>query len=242
MESNSVQKRYPSELIFPTGRLYYQPDKCKSRIVLYEVCYNFNMQIIGLTGNFGMGKSTVLRLFSKLGAYTFNADEFVHNILENPVIIRKITKVLGREVLTVSAGNISINKRRVADIIFNDPHKRKSVEKTIHPEVLKLIKLTAFGIQVREPSAIIIFEVPLLFEAGYTRHFNKTIVVYCNRVTAITRLTRKGFSRSEALKRIRSQMPIAEKKKHADFLIDNNDGARNTESQVKQIFQELNSA
>jgi dephospho-CoA kinase len=200
------------------------------------------MPIIGLTGNFGMGKSTVLGLFSKLGAFTFSADEFVHNILESPETIRKITKVLGREILTVSAGNISINKRRVADIIFNDPHKRKAVEKIIHPEVLKLINLTSSAIQSSEPSAIIIFEVPLLLEAGYTRHFNKTIVVYCKRDTAIARLTRKGFSRNEVLKRMRSQMPIAAKKKHADFLIDNNNGTRNTGLQVKKIFQELYSA
>lgn len=200
------------------------------------------MPIIGLTGNFGMGKSTALRLFSKLGAFTFSADEFVHTILENPGIIRKITKILGMDILTVSAGNISINKRRVADIIFSDPHKRKAVEKVLHPKVLKLIMQTASDIQNREPSAIIIFEVPLLLEAGYTRHFNKTIVVYCKRDTAIARLTRKGFSRNEVLKRMRSQMPIAEKKKHADFLIDNNNGTRNTGLQVKKIFQEMSMA
>lgn len=200
------------------------------------------MPIIGLTGNFGMGKSTALRLFSQLGAFTFSADEFVHTILENPGIIRKITKILGRDILTISAGNISINKRRVADIIFNDPHKRKAVEKIIHPEVMKLIKLTASDIQKREPSAIIIFEVPLLLEAGYAQHFNKTIVVFCRRDTAIARLARKGFSRSDVLKRMRSQMPIAEKKKYADFLIDNNNGAKNTALQVRKIFQELYSA
>ncbi len=199
------------------------------------------MPIIGLTGNFGMGKSTVLKLFSQLGAFTFSADEFVYNILESPKIIRKLTKVLGREILTVGSENISINKKYMADIIFNDPQKRKAVEKIIHPEVLKLIKLNAYEIQSRKPSAIIIFEVPLLLEAGYTRHFNKTIVVYCKRETAITRLTLKGFSRNEVLKRMRSQMPIAEKKKHADFLIDNNNGARNTELQVMKIFQELSS-
>ena len=197
------------------------------------------MPIIGLTGNFGMGKSTVLGLFSKLGAFTFSADEFVHNILTSPKIIRKLTKVLGREILTVSSRNISINKKHVADIIFNDPHKRKAVEKIIHPEVLKLINQTASDIQSREPSAIIIFEVPLLFEAGYAGHFHKTIVVYCRRDTAIARLTRKGFSRNEVLKRIRTQMPIAEKKKHADLLIDNNNGVKNTESQVRQIIQKL---
>lgn len=186
-----------------------------------------------------MGKSTVLGLFNKLGAFTFSADDFVHNILENPGIIRKLTKVLGRDILSSGTEHFSINKKHMADIIFSDPHKRNAVEKIIHPEVLKLIKLTASDIQKREPSAIIIFEVPLLLEAGFTRDFHKTIVVHCTRDTSITRLARKGFSRSEVMKRIRSQMSIAEKKKHADYLIDNNNGKRKTELQVKKIFQEL---
>jgi len=197
------------------------------------------MPIIGLTGNFGMGKSTVLQLFNKLGAFTFNADTFVHNILENPRIIRRISKVLGREILTGSAKNISINKKRMADIIFTDPHKRQAVESIIHPEVLKLFKLAAADLQRREPTATIIFEVPLLFEAGYARHFHKTIVVYCTRETAITRLTRKGFSRSEIRNRMRAQMPVSEKRTHADYLIDNNNGIRKTALQVRNIFHEL---
>lgn len=197
------------------------------------------MPTIGLTGNFGMGKSTVLRLFNEMGAFTFNVDEFVHNILENPDVIRRIAKILGKDVLLGSSKNIFINKKRVADIIFNDSHKRKAVEKIIHPEVLKVIKLSVSDVLSKKPSATIIFEVPLLFEAGYARHFNKTIVVYCNRDTAITRLAQKGFSRSEAIKRMRAQMPITEKKGLADLLIDNNKGLKNTESQVRQIFQGL---
>jgi len=197
------------------------------------------MPIIGLTGNFGMGKSTVLRLFNQLGAFTFSADVFVHQILENPAAIRKLTKVLGKDILLSGADHVSINKKHMADIIFQDPEKRKAAEKIIHPEVLKLIKLAASDIQKRDPSAIIIFEVPLLLEAGYTRRFNKIIVVHCKRDTAITRLMQKGFTRTEVMKRMRSQMSIAEKKKHADYLIDNNNGIRKTELQVKKIFQEL---
>jgi len=197
------------------------------------------MPIIGLTGNFGMGKSTVLRLFNSLGAFTFSADEFVHQILENPGTIRKLVKVLGKDILLSGAEHVSINKKHMADIIFNDPGKRKAAEEIIHPEVLKLIKLAASDIQKRDPSAIIMFEVPLLLEAGYTRHFNKTIVVHCTRNTAITRLMQKGFTRTEVLKRMRSQMPVAEKKKLADYLIDNNNGKRKTESQVRKIYRQL---
>jgi dephospho-CoA kinase len=197
------------------------------------------MQTIGLTGNFGMGKSTVLKLFNKLGASTFDVDDFVHDILEDPEIIKKITKVLGKNVLTISLMNISINKKRAADIIFNDPHKRKAIEKIIHPEVLKKIKLIESKMLYKKPPALIIFEIPLLFEASYEKHFDKTIVVYCNRNAAITRLAKKGLSKDAALKRIRAQMPITAKKNLADFLIDNNNSVRKTGTQVRQIFKTL---
>ena len=87
-----------------------------------------------------MGKTTVLGLFKKLGAHTFNIDEFVHKILSKDTIIRKISRLLGTEVLRKSSSGISLNKKKVACIIFNDPDKRKAIEEIIHPGVLKEIK------------------------------------------------------------------------------------------------------
>jgi dephospho-CoA kinase len=195
------------------------------------------MPTIGLTGNFGMGKSTVLKLFNKLGASTFSADDFVHNILKDPAIIRKLVSILGRDVERHTAKGISLNKKRVADIIFNNAVKRKAVEETIHPEVLKTIKLTASEISARKPSSIVIFEVPLLFEADYSAYFKKTIVVYCNRDTVLQRLSQKGFSKNDSIKRIKAQMPITVKKKLADFSINNSNGIEKTKSQVHRIYE-----
>jgi dephospho-CoA kinase len=197
------------------------------------------MPIIGLTGNFGMGKSTVLKLFNKLGASTFSADDFVHKILKDPAIIKVLISILGKDVERHTSKGISLNKQRVADIIFHDAGKRKAVEKTIHPEVLKAIKHTASDILARHPSAIIIFEVPLLFEADYAGYFNKTIVVYSNRETALQRLSQKGFSRNDSIKRIKAQMPITVKKKLADFSINNNNGIEKTKSQAQRIYGRL---
>ena len=204
-----------------------------------KVCYNSGMPTVGITGNFGMGKSTVLRLFNESGVFTYDVDGFVHNILENPETIKKISKALGGDVLAGSPGNILINKKRVADIIFNDPLKRSAVEKIIHPEVLKKIKLIESEMLHKAPTALIMFEVPLLFEAGYEKIFDRIIVVYCNRDTAIKRLAEKGFSRDEAMKRIRAQMPVTAKKKLADFVINNNDGPEKTNLQVKEIYNKL---
>jgi dephospho-CoA kinase len=125
----------------------------------------------------------------------------------------------------------------VADIIFNNAVKRKAVEETIHPEVLKTIKLTASEISARKPSSIVIFEVPLLFEADYSAYFKKTIVVYCNRDIVLQRLSLKGFSKNDYIKRIKAQMPITVKKKLADFSINNSNGIEKTKSQVHRIYE-----
>ncbi len=186
-----------------------------------------------------MGKTTVLRLFGRLGAYTVNADELVHNILKKPAVMKKVAAILGGDVLIKKPGGISINKKRVADIIFNEPQKRRLVEKAIHPEVLKAMKTIKATILNKKTSATIVFEVPLLFEAGYEKNFDKVIVVHSNRDTAINRLAKKGFSRDQALKRMHAQMPITRKKILADFLIDNNNGIEETKRQVELVFNKL---
>jgi dephospho-CoA kinase len=196
------------------------------------------MPTIGLTGNFGMGKTTVLSLFKKSGAYTFNIDEFVHQILNRPEIIRKIARALGADILTRSP-KLSINKARVAKLIFNDSEKRKALEKIIHPQVLRIIKATRSKILKEHHYALIIFEVPLLFEAGYENFFDKTVVVYSSKSKAINRLVAKGFSKDEILKRTRAQMPITKKKELADFVIDNNYDISDTEKQVRNVFKKL---
>lgn len=197
------------------------------------------MPVVALTGNFGTGKTTVLGQFRKLGAHTFNIDKFVHDILQRTEVIQRISELLGSSVLRKSPTGIILHKKRVADIIFNDPEKRKAVEDIIHPEVLKTIKETESDILKKDAGALLIFEVPLLFETGFDKYFDTTIIVYCSRRTAIERLEKKGFSRDEALGRIRAQMPITRKKKLADFLIDNNEDLQTTERKVRRTLHKI---
>jgi len=197
------------------------------------------MPTIGLTGNFGMGKTTALHLLRKLGAYAFDVDKFVHGILKKPATIRQVVHALGKEVLAKGRSKNSLNKKRVAEIIFRHPEKRKAVENIIHPQVLKMMKETGSGILKKDPSALVVFEVPLLFEAGYEKYFDWTVSVYCKRETAVGRLFTKGFSRDEVYARLRAQMPVTRKKKLADFVIDNSYDTGRTEKQVRRIFEKL---
>jgi len=197
------------------------------------------MSFIALTGNFGMGKSTVLNLFKRLGVYTINADTIVSDILKKPPIIKKLFYLLGKEVLTKRSGRISIDKKAMANIIFDNPQKRALIEKIIHPEVIRSAEKFKTKIMHKDPSTIIIFEVPLLFESGYKGIFDKVIVVYCTKEIAISRLLKRGFSRKDILKRMHAQMPISRKKASADFLINNNFNINDTKRQVKEIFKKI---
>ncbi|MBI5025736.1 MAG: dephospho-CoA kinase [Nitrospirae bacterium] len=132
-----------------------------------------------------------------------------------------------------------VDKKRLASMIFNDPEKRKTLERIIHPEVLKTARDIKSTILLKDPHAIILFEIPLLFEAGYEKIFDRIIVVHCNKKTAITRLIRKGFPKEEAIKRMQAQIPISRKKASADFLINNNSTIEKTKTQVRRIFNLL---
>ncbi len=197
------------------------------------------MPFIGLTGGLGTGKTTVLKLFKNSGVYTIDADKLVHQILKKPSTIKKLTAIIGKGILIERAAKTFINKKRMADIIFNDSQKRRAVEKIIHPEVIKTAKDIKTKILAKKSNAIIVFEVPLLLEAGYEKIFDKIIVVYCSKEIAVNRVLRHGLSRKQALQRMRAQLPISRKKAAADFLINNNLSISNTKSQVKEIFKKI---
>jgi dephospho-CoA kinase len=197
------------------------------------------MPTIGLTGNLGMGKSTVLKMLGKMGAFTYDIDTFVHSILEKPAIIKKITKILGSSVLSKRSSKTFLNKKRMASMIFNDPEQRRAVEEIIHPEVLELIKRSEAKVLKKEPKAVIVFEIPLLFEAGYEKHFDKTVVVYTSIQKALTRLGEKGFTKDDARNRMSAQMPISVKLQRSDYSINNNYGLQRTEKRVKRILSIL---
>lgn len=186
-----------------------------------------------------MGKTTVLRFFKRSGAHTINADELVHDILKKPSIIKKLAALLGKDILIKKARGPSINKKNMADIIFDDPEKRKAAEKIIHPEVIKTALDIKTKILGRDQKAIIVFEVPLLFEAGYKKIFDKIVVVYCSKAKTLNRLMKQGLSKQEAVKRMRAQIPVSRKKAYADFVISTNSDIAETKRRAEAVFEKL---
>jgi len=187
-----------------------------------------------LTGNYGGGKTFILKLFREMGAFTLSADGLVEELLKNCSVQEEIRKVAGNGHFDCKK-DLPVVKERLAELIFSDPEIRRKVEDILHPLVLKEIEAALR--KVKADMAVI--EVPLLFEKGYEARFDKTIAVYASDETAIKRLGKAGIPPSDAIRRLAAQMPISEKVKRADYVINNESSPEETKKQVKKIYREM---
>jgi dephospho-CoA kinase len=190
--------------------------------------------VIGLTGNYGMGKSFVLSVFKELGAIILDSDDIVHRLLQDRTVVLEVRKILGDRVVKEDG---TLDKGEVANIIFDSSELRKKIETLLHPLVLDSIESSLR--KIRKERLLVIVEVPLLFECGYQNRFSRTITVFTSREEALRRLMKNGVARGKAMKRLQAQMPIRTKKKKADYLIDNSGTRRSTRRQVETIYKKL---
>lgn len=196
------------------------------------------MLVIGLTGNYGMGKSTVLKIFRDLGANVIDTDSLVRAALNDETILERIRGVLGDDVFL---SDRSLDKAKTASVIFRDKGLRDKMEEILHPIVLKGIDslLDKISRETTGEGVVVVVEIPLLFEKGYDNKFSRTITVYSEIETAIRRLKDAGISQEDAVMRLSVQMPVEEKKRKSDFVIDNNSDLDRTELQVRDIYSLL---
>ncbi|MCL0085266.1 dephospho-CoA kinase [Thermodesulfovibrionales bacterium] len=196
------------------------------------------MLVVGLTGNYGMGKSRVALMFKEAGSVTIDTDAVVRKLLGEPAVIDEIKGVFGEDI----AQENLINKERLADLVFQHPHLRVSLEDILHPEVFKRIDEELAMLSNNTSAAVpivVIIEAPLIFERGYQDRFDKIITVFTSEEVAISRLQKKGIGEGDVRRRIESQLPIGVKITRSDFTIDNNGDLENTKRQVEAIYQTL---
>ena len=196
------------------------------------------MQVIGLTGGIATGKSTVSAILKEAGAVIIDADRIARQVVKKGLPAhREIVENFGNNVL-LSSGEI--NRSVLGDIIFNDPRKKQLLNNIVHPYVRKEQNRQLKHIGKKDPNAIVILDIPLLIETQTYRDLSEVIVVYAPEHIQIKRLMqRDGISKADALARVRSQMPIEEKKDRATIVIDNSGTRENTRTQTLEIFQRL---
>lgn len=196
------------------------------------------MILVGLTGGIATGKSTVAGMFKRCGAVVIDADALAREVVEpGKPAWRAIVKAFGKTVLNPDR---TLNRLVLGTKVFGHPAKLRQLERIIHPRVAReQIRLTKQAAR-KDPNAVVIYDVPLLFEAGIDERVDTTIVVTADRETQIARLRkRNGLSRAEALRRIKSQMPLTEKRRRADYTLDGTLPLPQLKKQVRSLYQSL---
>ena len=196
------------------------------------------MILVGLTGGVATGKSTVAKMFKQCGAIVIDADKLAHEVVKpGKPAWREIVKIFGKTVLNA---NSTINRRELGAVVFRNRTKRRRLECIIHPRVAREQALLTKQAARKDPHAVVIYDVPLLFEAGIDKRVDRTIVVTADRKTQIARLkNRNGLSHAEAIRRIQAQMPLSMKVRLADIVIDGTLSRHNAMKAVRGIFLDL---
>jgi dephospho-CoA kinase len=196
------------------------------------------MLLVGLTGGIASGKSLVGRVFRDMGAHLIDADRIVHCLLgRNEQAWKEVLDHFGQDILLP---NQEIDRRKLGEIVFNDEEQRAWLNRCLHPKVFEAFLVSVRNLRNRPPDTIIVLDAALLIETGYNNRMDRTVVVYANLEQQLERLTqRDSFSKEQSLARIRSQMPLNEKRGLADYVIDNTGIREQTERQARDIFCKL---
>lgn len=196
------------------------------------------MILVGLTGGIASGKSMVSGLFRKGGASVIDADKIAHEVIRPPGDPwKEIVSVFGNKILLPDQ---SIDRKKLAKIVFDDPEKREELNAIVHPHVFAEEEKQRKEIVGKDPKAVVIFDIPLLIETRSYELMDKVILVYVERNLQITRLMeRENITQAEAVKRVEAQIPLKEKKQYADYIIDGSLPIEKVKKKVDEIYLDL---
>ncbi len=211
------------------------------------------MFVIGLTGGIASGKTTVSRILKELGAEVIDADQVARKVTEpNRPAWNELVRAFGKGILNPDC---TINRRRLGSLVFGNPKHLATLNSITHPRIiadikdrLELLAAESEG-RVKEGTEtelagnkekVVVLDAPLLIEAGMTSLVDEVWVVVVGRETQISRLmARENFSYEEAVQRLRAQMPLSEKVKRADRVIDNEGLLEETRRKVQALWKEI---
>ncbi len=187
---------------------------------------------IGVTGIFASGKGTVCGLFEELGAVVVDTDIVARDIMEPGAEgLKMVLAEFGADCIN---GDGTLDRRKFANTVFKDPEKVKKLNSITHPEIRRIVMERTSG------NGIYMINTPLLFESGFDKIMDLNIVVFAENEQALERgMLRDGISAEEIKDRLNHQIPLKEKKKLADHIIDNSGSLENTRRQVVKLWKIL---
>jgi dephospho-CoA kinase len=195
------------------------------------------VKLVGLTGGIASGKSTVAKILQSLGAAVVNADDLAREVVEpGHEAWKEIVASFGADILQ---SDQTLDRQKLRTLIFNQPEARKRLESIIHPRVRALAEE-----RIRQYAAagypVVIYEVPLLFEGNLQEWLRPVILVACDVETQTARLQKRDhLTAADAEKHIAAQMSLKDKRRLADYVIENNGSLEDLERQTRQILEEI---
>jgi len=193
--------------------------------------------LVGILGGMGSGKSTVARLFGKRGCAVIDADAIAHEVLETPHVKSILECKLGGSVLTADG---KVDRKAVADIVFNDAEKLAFLNSIIHPRTLQIVDEAVASIRKQGQAKAIVIDAPLLVEAGWHTRCDYLVFVDCDKDNRLQRLHhRSGLDKEQLETRENFQISLDKKAILAYYTINNNSDSSALESQVGCVFSRI---
>jgi len=193
---------------------------------------------VGLTGSIAVGKSFVTSVFAELGCRVLDADQTAREVvLPGATGLEAVVQSFGKEIL---APDGTLDRARMASIVFADEEKRLRLNHILHPFIITRQDEILREWEREDPNGIAIVDAALMIESGGYKRFDKLIVVHCRPEVQLERLMlRDKLTLVEAQRRIAAQMPQEEKQRYADYLIDTSDGFEPTRARTAEVYKEL---
>jgi len=190
---------------------------------------------VGLTGGIATGKSTVGQMFVELGCRLIDSDRITHQLFEpGETVHAAVVREFGARIV---ASDGTIDRRILGDIVFRDAQARARLNGIVHPAVIQRQQEWLKQVEAEDPHGIAIVDAALMIEAGTYKNYDKVIVVTCAPEIQRQRLrSRSTLTEEEIESRIRAQMPIVEKVKYADYVVDNSGTLEDTREQVRKVY------
>jgi dephospho-CoA kinase len=194
--------------------------------------------LVGLTGGIATGKSTVSEMFRRLGAVVIDADLLAREVVEpGEQALGEIVMEFGEGVLQPDG---RLDRKKLGAVVFADAGKRKRLEQITHPAIRDRFLTRLAELEAQGFAGIVLWDAPVMIESGGYKNMEKLVVVATDEATQAARLcARDGIAPPEAAQKIGSQMPVAEKAKLADYVIDNAGDRAATEAQVRDVYGAL---
>jgi dephospho-CoA kinase len=194
---------------------------------------------IGLTGGIATGKSHVLDVLRRRGIPCLDADALAHGVTAaGTEATTAIAIRFGADILNADG---AVNRAKLGPIVFADPAARKDLETIVHPAIYRAIEAGLRGFELLGTYPFAVVDVPLLYETGAEKKFDRVVVTSCSPELQLARLLERGMSETEARQRIAAQWPTAEKAARADFVITTDGTFEDTDRQVDAVITRIRS-